>query len=119
MSADRIAALHELVAYHLPLDSTLAKLAAFGWDAPAPLLTLAASDVMRMLQRFSTGDISAEQLTDWADLIECREDIALPRQPVDISAVIFRLANPNLEGPVTPALVTELQARIAGGVGAV
>ena len=119
MSDDHVAALRELVAYRLPVDGTLAKLAAFGWDAPAPLFTLTTADVLQVLQRFLTGELSAEQVTDWADLIECREDIALPRLPLDLSQVIFRLANPNLQGPVTHALATELQDRLAGSGGAV
>lgn len=119
MSESRVAALRELIAYRLPIEGTLATLASFGWDSPAPLVTLSEKDVLLVLERFLTGALTSEQLTDWADLIECREDIALPSQPVNLSDVVFRLANPNLQGPVTVHGVAEVRDRLLRSSGAV
>jgi hypothetical protein len=110
MSADRIAALKALIAYELPLEPALATLASCGWDIDGPLVTLTHNDVARILQRKVAGLLTAEQFTDSADLIECREDIHLPIGPPDVSAAIFRLANPGLQRPITEALVAEMSA---------
>lgn len=119
MSESRVVALKELIAYRLPIEGALAALASLGWDSPAPLVTLSEKDVLLVLERFLTGDLTSEQLTDWADLIECREDIALPSEPINLSEVVFRLANPDLEGPVTVHAVTELRDRLLMDSGAV
>ena len=112
MSESRIAALKQLIAYRLPIESTIAALATFGWDCEAPLVTLSVHDVLPVLERFLAGDLTAEQLTDWADLIECREDIACADKPIDLSKIVFRLANPNLRGPITVDVVAEIRDRL-------
>lgn len=119
MSEPRVAALRQLIAYRLPIESTLAALASFGWDSPAPLVTLREKDVLLVLERFLAGDLTSEQLSDWADLIECREDIALPSKPVNLSEVVFWLANPNLQGPVTVDAVAEVRDHLLRSSGAV
>ena len=109
MSESRIAALKQLIAYRLPIESTIATLATFGWDCEAPLVTLSVHDVLPVLERFLSGDLTAEQLTDWADLIECRGDIACADEPIDLSKIVFRLANSNLRGPITVAVVEKIR----------
>ena len=108
MSAERTAALQALIAYKLPIEPVLGALASFGWDSHEPLATLSPEALLSVLDRCLAGELSLEQLTDWADLIECREDIALPTEPENLSNLVFRLANPNLEGAVTIQLVGEL-----------
>lgn len=119
MSDDRLRALRALIAYELPLEPALAVLASCSWDCEEPLTSLTASDVLRMLDCHSSGALTSAQLTDWADLLECREDIHLPSAPFNISAMMFRLANPNLEGPVTDALVEQMRAELVSAHGAV
>ncbi len=78
-------------------------------------MELSVNAVAQGIERFLVGALTAEQLTDWADLIECREDIvAVPVEPINLVEVIFRLANPNLEGSVTRELAVELQQRLRG-----
>lgn len=101
--------MHTLMAYALPIEPTLATLASFGWDIEVPLVSLSTDAVAQVFERYLSGQLTSEQLTDWADLIECREDIFLPTEPVNLSEWIFRLGNPNLHGPVTPSLVAEMR----------
>ena len=109
---DRKSALHALIEYSLPIDNAIARLANEPWDAPEPLVYLSAEDVERILQRFLDGELTHEQVTDWADLLECREDIApKPGQEV-LTEVLFRLANPYLASPVTRAGAEEMQIAV-------
>lgn len=113
VSRDRTSALRALLAYELPVEPVLAELAQYGWDAAQPFVTLTLVDVVRILDRYLGGALSSEQVTDWADLVECRDDIAYPETDHEVlSAAIFRLANPSLEGDVTIEVAEELKREL-------
>jgi hypothetical protein len=112
MSNERAAALQALIAYQLPIEPVLGTLSSLGWDQQEPLVALSPEAFASVLERCLAGELSLEQLTDWADLIECREDIEVPAEPQDLSHLVFRLANPNLEGAVTKELVGELRDKL-------
>jgi hypothetical protein len=100
------------VAYELPLDPALAVLSQEPWDCENPLLRFNANHVAAVLRRYIRGDLSAEQVTDWADLIECREDLAPVAGQEFLQEVVFRLANPSLREPVTPELARSIEAEL-------
>lgn len=116
MSGDRKAALKALISYSLPLEPSLAVLASCGWGCDEPLVTLSSGDVVAVLDRYLAGSLTADQVTDWADLLECREDIELPAHLTD---ALFRLANPNINGPVCPAVAVALRQALLHPGGAV
>jgi len=94
-----------LVAYELPIEPVLADLRSFGWDASEPLVLLTREDIVRVLDRYLAGELTAEQVTDWADRVECREDIGFSGGDEDVLAdAVFRLANPSLRDELTPEL---------------
>lgn len=104
--------LRELISYRLPIEKTLENLSYYGWDCELPLVTMTQSDVANILQRYLSGGITGHQLTDWADLVECREDIEYPSQDEKlIASIIFRLANPNLNEEITRPLVESILAK--------
>lgn len=119
MSAQRVEALRALIAYNLPVEPALAVLASCGWDCENPLVELTRGDLLNVLDRYSLGVLTAAQLTDWADLLECRDDVLLPRGSPDLSEMIFRLANPNLAGPIDTALVERFRNELFGSAGGV
>jgi len=94
------------------VDRTIEKLSSFGWDASEPLVWLTSSDVESVLSRYAAGELTAEHVTDWADLIECREDIAMHEGEAYLSSIIFRLANPNLNEAITPQLIAGIRDEI-------
>jgi hypothetical protein len=79
MTLDRRPLLCALIAYELPIEPVLAQLSAHGWDIDEPLVTLGADDVVRVLDRYLEGQLTSQQVAEWADLVECREDIELPQ----------------------------------------
>jgi hypothetical protein len=102
------------------VEPILAELRAHGWDAPAPLATLTKADIISILDRYLSGDLTPQQVTDWADLVECREDIELPEAgAVSISEAVFQLANPNLRGEITLQLAERMRSALSAGDGAV
>lgn len=112
MPLDRTTALQALVAYELPLEPAFAVLSQAPWESEHPLVLLTASDVCSVLRRYLDGSLSAEQVTDWADLLECREDIAPVEGQELLQEVLFRLANPALREPVTPALARSIEEEL-------
>jgi hypothetical protein len=107
---DRVSALRALLAYELPVDAALAELSRHSWDVAEPLVTLTALDILKVIDRYLGGELSSSQVTDWADLVECRDDIDYPKNEHEfLSAIIFRLANPNLEGEVSIQLAEKLK----------
>ena len=115
MSRDRIQALNALIAYDLPIEPVLDDLGSFGWDSVQSLVILSREDIVHILDRYLTGKLTAEQVTDWADLIECREDIGFPEGDEELlSGTIFRLANPYLRDKVTLELVKSKRRELDG-----
>jgi hypothetical protein len=114
MSEDRVAVLHALIAYRLPVEATVEKLASFGWDAVEPVAFVRSGDIDRILTRYLAHELTGDQVTDWADLVECREDIGYQPGQEHLADIIFDLANPNLRGPITPELAKRIQGKLFG-----
>src|SRR6185436_16438835 len=115
MSRTRTEVLRALIEYQLPIESVLGELEAFGWDSEYDEVILGGEDICNLLQRYLDGEIAADQVVDWADLVECREDIGFPEgRQDDYSQVIFQLANPNINGDITPELAREIQHSLGG-----
>jgi hypothetical protein len=108
MPKPRVALLRRLIEYRLPVEVTIAALSEYGWDCEAPLVKLQAIDIESVLLRYLAGELSSKQVTDWADLIECREDIDSGKSESVLSSAVFRLANPDLNAEVTQAVAREI-----------
>jgi hypothetical protein len=102
-------AVQSLVRLDRPLPLLKDALAGYPWDWEAPpLRTLDGQAVAAILRRYETGELSAEQVEAWANLIEVRDDIELDATAAD---AIFCLANPLINGPletVAPMLLKRL-----------
>jgi hypothetical protein len=73
--SDRRQTLQSLLRLDRPLNEVCAELARYPWDCPEYLVTLARDDIRAVLARFGRGELSANQIFEWADTIETREDI--------------------------------------------
>lgn len=101
--------LSKLLAYQTPLDELTRLLQQFPWDCDAELVVLTPDHVRHVLQRYLVGELNEQQLEDWANAIESREDIGfLPGYEDALSDAIHQLANPLLTHPITPASVQGL-----------
>jgi hypothetical protein len=106
--------LKSLADYTLPIEPVLAELREYGWDAEAPLFTLTRQHVLAILSRYLAGQLTAEQVTDWADLVECREDFGYEQVFEEgLKRAVFELANPNLTEAVTPGVAHALRKRLS------
>jgi hypothetical protein len=88
------------VRFDMPLDRLYEEFRPFGWDCDVPLVTLRASDVSAVVDRFLRGQLSAKEVYDWANLLECREDIGFVPEELGVAEeMIFWLANPEMNLP--------------------
>ena len=113
-SKTRAECLRALIAFPIPIDPVVVELSTFSWDASEPLATLRIADVKRILERYLHGALTAAQVTRWADLIECREDISTLEEEEKVNSIIFRLANPSLNEPLTEALARSICGELRG-----
>ena len=110
MKDSRRAALEDLITLRQPLAAVAARLARYPWDSEVELVTLLPEHISGVLARFCAGEIAAGDVEDWANAIECREDIALAGAPVEHA--VFQLANPIITEPITLASAASLVAAL-------
>jgi len=107
----RLATLSSLIRFEAPIGDLKAAVASLSWDAD-PVVTLTRRDIAYVLERFADGEIAAVAVEEWANLVECREDIQYePGHEEIISESIHDLANPLLGGRL-PAIAPNILSRL-------
>ena len=91
------------------------ELGTFGWDWDGPpLLILTKDHLVRVIDRFLSGEIDAVKLQAWAENLEVREDVAFDEVENElIDDAFFRLATPKINEPLTRRSVQEMKDRLA------
>jgi hypothetical protein len=92
--------LHDLLNFSRDLESIRLDLKNFKWDSKEIML-LERVHLKDILSKFINGKISNEEISDWADLVEARDDIGYEISYEDlIKEIIFNLANPEINYPL-------------------
>jgi len=77
------------------------ELSSFDWDDEEEEIVLTAKAVSNVLSKAVIGDFTIEQLEEWADIIEVRNDIVYEElHDALIKEVISHLSNPDLFGKI-------------------
>lgn len=113
MSKDRRACLEDLIHGVLPIGTTAAAVRRLPWDSEEELVVVTRGHCIAVLDRFLAGQLSADQIEEWADTLEIREDVG--HEVEIVGEVILTLANPVLFGTITADLVKDLRERCAAG----
>jgi trans-2-enoyl-CoA reductase len=99
---NRKAVLEKLVNFNAPIKSIGNSLSKFPWDCDKELVTLDIKKIENVMQLYIAGELTAIDLEDWANLIECRDDIEFEKEHVEtIQKIIYGLANPQINEPIT------------------
>lgn len=100
--------LNALVNLDQPLSTTLSTLKTLLWDSNQAIITLKKDHLIHILNQYLNNALSATDLENWANAIEAREDITYETPDADlINDIIFDLANPILNTPLSPELVRQ------------
>lgn len=86
----------DLVYFKNNIDTLKNMLSQIGFDSETELVSMSRDDIVEILQRSLDKKISFLELEEWANLIECREDIGFEDEKTQ--EMIFKLANPYLYG---------------------
>lgn len=103
--------LEELLIFEKPPAPLMRELSAYGWDWPgAPLLVVKKEDLLRLIDRFLSRSIGAEQLQEWAENLELREDVAFDEAEEELlDDMFFRIATPFINEPLTDEAAREMR----------
>lgn len=93
---DEIGILLDLVHFKNNIDTLRNMLSQIGFDSETELVSMSRDNIVEILQRSLDKKISFLELEEWANLIECREDIGFEDKKTQ--EMIFKLANPYLYG---------------------
>ena len=86
----------DLVHFKNNIDALKNMLSQIGFDSETELVSMSRDDIVEILQSSLDKKISFLELEEWANLIECREDIGFEDEKTQ--EMIFKLANPYLYG---------------------
>lgn len=104
-TSDRAAALRALVELKTGLGAAITGLARFPWDCAEELVTLTRVDLIRVLNRYLRGDLTADDWQRWAEALEGRDDLGFdPESSELLKEFIFKSATPEIFEALTPQL---------------
>lgn len=103
-SRDRI--LLDLVNFNGNLETLIEELQQYPWDVNEALIIVYPKDIIQVLQRSINGEINFTAVENWANAIECRDDIDFKYE--ELSEIIFELANPEINGQITDNRLKEI-----------
>ena len=114
---DRRRILLSLLSIDRPLETILAEVATLPWDGDDELVTLRATHVVDVLKLFQRGECGSADVERWANAIEGREDVGLEGETAPlVKQAVFDLANPALQGAITPEVAARWIARLSGAL---
>ena len=94
----KIDILLNLINFTKDISAIKRDLAKMGFDSELELVTITQNTIVNILNRAIDKEISYDLLEEWANLIECREDIGYEDEI--LQEIIFGLANPCLYGEI-------------------
>lgn len=104
----------KLVEYALPIDQVLTELSSYPWDCDSPVFVITPAHVVSILDRFLEGDLTAEQVERWGNLVEMRDDLDLAEGAKEaIGELIHELANPLLTEPLSKESALRMRHELA------
>ena len=109
--------LSRLALFEEPSAPLIDELRAMGWDwLGEPLLVLTEEHFVRIMDRFLVGQLTADQVVEWAENLEQREDVGFSQdKPEALDELLFCLANPDINYAITPQNIEQLKRDIAEG----
>jgi hypothetical protein len=111
---ERLQVVQLLIEFPEDLDDISIKLSKFCFDYDGEQVILTLKDVGKALGLFIKGMKTEEEIENWANLIEGREDIEFFEDDEEIlDEVMHKLANPYLQGNLTLKYCEEFLSKYA------
>lgn len=98
--------LNNLIHLNGNLNEIQIELSTFPWDINEPIVTITKNVLYSVLNKCIEHEITLTELENWANLIECRDDIDFENN--EIQEIIFELANLEINGQITLLRLKEI-----------
>jgi hypothetical protein len=114
MSNSRLNVLTRVADFSLPIEKLESEVSKLPWDAENGFVELSTARLLSVLDRFMARTMTADDLARWAELIECREDIAMPMGVARdaVRNALSMLANLDLESDQLELVVESIRGGI-------
>ena len=110
LRADLIA---QIAKFQSDITSAKKEIQNYPWDCDNELYILTRSDILNVFERYLSGSIKTEELSSWADFLECRDDLGYEKGSEEIiDKIIFWLGNPDINYPINKELVLQLKEEL-------
>ena len=96
------------------MEPIRAELSQYPWDADEPLILLSREHVGSILARYLASELTEADLQQWAESLEMRDDVGFENADSRLLGnIVFVLANPEVNGALTPSVARQLIGEIA------
>ena len=113
MVNDRKVLLRSVISLDSHFSESVQKLRRLPWDSPE-VVVLTPVDIVLVLSRYVSGELTSDVVEEWANALECREDVGFPEsQREAVQQAVFELANPVVTQALSPARAKELLVGIS------
>lgn len=100
----------DLVLFQQDLVSLTTELNRYPWDCPTALYEINQHDLASVIRRCLFDEVSLQNLQDWANTVECREDISYSSPHLE--EIVIELANPLIFSSLTKSSLWATYERV-------
>lgn len=90
--------LTDLVELRRPISDVVSRLRQYHWDVDRPIVFVGTVDVVRILEFYLSGEVSADTITEWADALEMREDVQVDERLFEF---FMEASSPEIHEPIS------------------
>ncbi len=98
--------LKDLVSFNGDLSALKSELSQYPWDTEEPYFIITRSQLSEVLTKCIDQIITFQSLEDWANMIECRDDLDFEDE--EIQEIIFEFSSPEINGEITKGRLQEI-----------
>jgi len=101
---DKAESLKQIITFGKLREEAFIELVKFGYDNKTKLTELTDRILANVLTKYLSGSITADELEEWANFIECRDDINYSK----LEGYIYALANPVVMGDINKDKIAKM-----------
>lgn len=103
---NRIDILEDLASFNGELPTLKSELSHYSWDTEETYLTITKVQFSIVLTKCINQTITFQDLEDWADAIESRDDLDFENE--EMQEIVFRFSSPEINGEITKEQLQEI-----------
>lgn len=112
-SSFRVQALEDLVNLRRSVGEAVSALVKFSIDSEEELIDLTPVSIMTVLDKYLSGDLSAQEVELWAETLYMRDDVGLQEKcEGTLKMALFELSSPEINEPITYEVALDWKARL-------